>query len=143
MALHGEYYSLEWGLGADFEAQVASGIADFFERKGEHAQTAWFALVDDRIEGAIFLDDVSGDMRLRWFILSENTKGQGVGRLLMQAAMGYCDERDLNRVYLTTFAGLDAARYLYESFGFRLVTEGVDHTWGKPMPEQLFERRRH
>ena len=40
-----------------------------------------------------------------------------------------------------TFAGLDAARHLYEKFGFTLTTEREDSQWGEPVLEQKFEWR--
>jgi RimJ/RimL family protein N-acetyltransferase len=42
-------------------------------------------------------------------------------------------------VVLTTFAGLDAARALYERLGFRLVAEADGETWGTKVREQRFE----
>ena len=41
--------------------------------------------------------------------------------------------------YLTTFAGLDAARRLYEEIGFTLTSEHADTTWGVPLNEQRFD----
>ena len=42
-------------------------------------------------------------------------------------------------VYLTTFAGLAAARRLYEEIGFTLTSEHADTTWGVPLNEQRFD----
>ncbi|PLP19110.1 MarR family transcriptional regulator, partial [Klebsiella pneumoniae] len=36
--------------------------------------------------------------------------------------------------------GLDAARKLYESFGFTLIREWQGEQWGKVMTEQQFTR---
>ena len=44
-------------------------------------------------------------------------------------------------VWLTTFAGLDAARALYERHGFRLVSESDIDQWSGGVREQRFERR--
>lgn len=41
-------------------------------------------------------------------------------------------------IYLWTFAGLDAARRLYDDFGFRLVEEQAGETWGTRVTEQRF-----
>ncbi len=46
--------------------------------------------------------------------------------------------RAYSRVVLRTFAGLDAARHLYEAAGFTLVEEGEDATWEVPVLEQIF-----
>jgi hypothetical protein len=43
-------------------------------------------------------------------------------------------------VYLTTFAGLDPARHLYEKWGFNLIEEEENNSWGVSMKEQMFER---
>ena len=45
------------------------------------------------------------------------------------------------RVYLTTFAGLNAARHLYEHYGFRLCGEedGRHLTGSAALTEQVFE----
>jgi hypothetical protein len=55
--------------------------------------------------------------------------------------MAFCRDRAVPLVYLNTFAGLDAARALYEQAGFRLVQEVEAQTWGRVMREQRFEWR--
>ncbi len=72
-------------------------------------------------------------------MLDDGLRGQGVGADLMARAVGFCDARGV-RCYLTTFAGLEAARALYERHGFKLTDEKAAETWGKRVREQLFER---
>ena len=78
---------------------------------------------------------------LRWFILDPHYQGQEIGRRLMNEAMSFCKQRGFRRVYLTTFAGLNAARHLYEQAGFRLCGEkDGSHLTGKSsLVEQVFE----
>jgi hypothetical protein len=61
----------------------------------------------------------------------------------MQAALTFCGQCGFQRVYLTTFAGLNTARHLYEKFGFRLCCEqDGSHLTGKAaLVEQVFEYR--
>jgi GNAT superfamily N-acetyltransferase len=66
-------------------------------------------------------------------------RGRGLGRRLIEAAMGFCRRAGHRSVYLTTFAGLDAARALYEQQGFRLVAEADGETWSTRVREQRFE----
>ncbi|STV41118.1 GNAT family transcriptional regulator [Klebsiella pneumoniae] len=54
--------------------------------------------------------------------------------------MAFCDSRQFSAVQLWTFKGLDAARKLYESFGFTLIREWQGEQWGKVMTEQQFTR---
>jgi len=77
---------------------------------------------------------------LRWFILDEAVRGQGLGRLLLAEALAHCDAQGVETVHLWTFSGLDAARHLYESTGFRLVEERPGTQWGREVAEQRFVR---
>jgi len=52
--------------------------------------------------------------------------------------MDFCRQRGYHRVYLWSFAGLNAARHLYEGQGFRLAEEKEARSWGKPVTEQKF-----
>ena len=53
--------------------------------------------------------------------------------------MHFCEEKNFQRVYLSTFAGLDSARHLYEKWGFKLLEEHESDTWGVRVREQKFE----
>jgi len=144
-ALHGQYYSEHWNFDLFFEAKVAKELSQFLERYDPETDRLWLAVSDDRIVGSLVIDggepnaSVHG-AHLRWFILHPVCHGKRLGKDLMQRATDFCDRRGDKRIYLTTFAGLDAARNLYESAGFNLVSEKMSETWGVPVTEQLFER---
>ena len=57
----------------------------------------------------------------------------------MDTALDFCQQANFQKVYLTTFAGLDTARHLYEQARSVCVEEGVDTHWGNPVTEQTFE----
>ena len=59
----------------------------------------------------------------------------------MSQAMRFVDAR-FDETYLNTFKGLDAARHLYESFGFQLTQEEAGTQWGSTVTEQQFRRRK-
>lgn len=44
------------------------------------------------------------------------------------------------RSWLTTLAGLVAARHLYEAYGYDLVHEADGEAWGTRVREQEFQR---
>lgn len=142
--LHGTYYAAHWDLGLYFEAKVATELAAFLSRFDPAHDGAWFAWVQGIIVGGIFIDgsDAAGEgARLRWFILDPAYQGRGLGNRLMQEAMSFCKQKQFKRVYLTTFAGLSAARHLYEKFGFKLChKEDGSHLTGKSsLVELVFE----
>ncbi len=142
-ALHGVYYARYWKLGLYFEAKVATELAAFLGRFDPARDGVWVAKADKTVVGAIFIDgsDAAGEgARLRWFILDPAYQGQGLGNRLLEQAVAFCRERGFRRVYLTTFAGLNAARHLYEKVGFRLYQEedGSHLTGSASLVEQKF-----
>ena len=53
--------------------------------------------------------------------------------------MAFFSKLKIKRVFLSTFAGLDEARHLYEKHGFKLCEECEGDQWGVTVTEQLFE----
>ncbi len=140
--LHGTYYHAHWNFGLFFEAKVAAELSAFLQRYDERRDGLWIAVVDGRVEGAVVIDSIhahSEGAHLRWFIVSEALRGRGAGRRLIEAAIAFCRERQYARVYLWTFEGLDAARHLYESLGFKLIHQQEGKQWGTAVSEQRFE----
>ncbi|MEM9059715.1 MAG: GNAT family N-acetyltransferase [Pseudomonadota bacterium] len=142
VAEHGRYYALEWGFGTVFEAKVATEMAAFLMRADAPGCHVWWAEDAEGFVGTVTID--SGDKddgrsHLRWFITSERVRGQGLGNRLIEAALTAARSDGASGVYLNTFAGLDAARRLYEKHGFNLVAEHSDVTWGTEVLEQRFE----
>jgi len=102
----------------------------------------WIAVDDQRIVGSITIDGSEAALKgahLRWFILDPEYQGKGIGNQLMGEAMRFCEAKNFQRVSLSTFAGLDSARHLYEKWGFKLVEEYEGDTWGVRVREQVFE----
>ncbi|MEI1681807.1 bifunctional helix-turn-helix transcriptional regulator/GNAT family N-acetyltransferase [Acinetobacter baumannii] len=141
--MHGNYYAKNYGFGHFFEAKVASGLAEFSERLQEESNNIWLAIHNDQIIGSVAIDGQdlgNNEAHLRWFILEDGYQGSGVGKRLLAEAIAFCDEKRFAAVQLWTFSGLDAARKLYESFGFKLTKEWDGNQWGKTMLEQQFTR---
>ena len=140
--LHGLYYAQYWKFGVYFESLVAQEMAEFFRHFDTTQDGFWTATVDEKIIGSISIcgqTREAQESRLRWFILDPGYHGQGIGKRLMQEAIDFCRTTRVKRVWLTTFAGLDAARHLYERWGFALIDEHEGDQWGTPVREQAFE----
>lgn len=142
--MHATYYAANWGLDLYFEAKMATEVADFFRHYQPNRDGTWLAMADGRIVGSICINGADADgegARLRWFLIEPAYHGLGLGHQLLQEAVAFCDQQQFKRVYLTTFAGLDAARHLYEAYGFTFCgqSDGQELT-GKPsFVEQYFE----
>lgn len=139
--MHALYYACAWGFGAFFEAKVAREAGEFAAALPRGDSRLWFARLHDRVVGSIAIDGRQAareGAHLRWFILDDASRGAGTGAALLDAALAFCRAQSFPSVYLWTFAGLDAARRLYESRGFRLVEEKSAESWGARVREQRF-----
>jgi GNAT superfamily N-acetyltransferase len=144
VAMHAVYYSKAWGFGPFFQAKVGREFDEFLSRYDASHDRVLLALSGDTVVGSLIVDGgettaATRGAHLRWFVVDEAQHGRGVGKSLMAAAMDFIASAGFARCYLTTFAGLDPARALYERSGFRLVEETRSETWGTPVTEQLFE----
>jgi RimJ/RimL family protein N-acetyltransferase len=140
--LHGIYYENTWQMGVQFEAKVAEGLAEFLCRFDSARDGLWIVRANDEIVGSIAIDGKEAEgkgARLRWFILTPSYAGQGLGNQMLNEAVNFCRNCGYRKIYLTTFAGLDPARHLYEKVGFKLVEEEDGNMWGKTVTEQVFE----
>jgi len=139
--LHALYYGRHWGFGLTFEAQVATGLAEFLQRLDPGRDGFWTLCRAGRVQGAVAIDGAKAGAEgahLRWFILDEELRGQGLGSRLLREALDFCAGCGHRRVFLWTFQGLGAARHLYEKHGFRLEQERAGEQWGKRVLEQRF-----
>ena len=139
--MHALYYARNWGFGTFFEARVAREAGEFVGALPRADSRLWHVRADGQIAGTIAIDGrhvQTEGAHLRWFILDDASRGAGAGGQLLDAALAFCRARGFARVYLWTFAGLDAARRLYESRGFRLAEEHEAESWGVRVREQRF-----
>ena len=144
--MHGRYYGRHWDLGLYFEAKVATDLSAFLLRLDPARDRLWTLWREESFCGSIAIDGSEddgqgpegGQAHLRWFIVDPACQGQGLGRALLEDALGFCRKVPFVSVYLWTFAGLDGARALYESVGFQLEAELENRQWGKPLQEQRF-----
>lgn len=135
---HAVLYAQEYGLKPVFEKYVIEGLRDFLNcpEKGK----LWIAETTDKIAGFIaIIKTDEKTAQLRWFLIEPEFRGKGLGRCLMTEAVTYCREQNFARVYLWTFAELEAARHLYSSFGFRKTEEEENDTWKNRVVEEKWE----
>lgn len=140
--LHAEFYNKQSGFGLFFEAKVATELSEFLSRFDESHDGMWLANLNSQIVGSIFIDGKNADTEgahLRWFIVSPAYQGQGIGNLLINNTIEFCKSNNYYKIFLWTFSGLNAARYLYEKNQFKLKKEEEGKQWGVVVKEQLFE----
>ncbi|SFL89287.1 bifunctional helix-turn-helix transcriptional regulator/GNAT family N-acetyltransferase [Pelosinus propionicus] len=135
---HGVLYEKEYGLDHRFEKYVLQSLIAYLEdpSKGE----IWIAECCGIIVGFIGIVEINKrTAQLRWFLIEPEFRGGGLGRKLVETVMEYCQQKYYNHVFLWTFKGLDAARHLYQSFGFNLTEEKENDTWNNQLIEQRWD----
>ncbi|MBI9079253.1 MAG: GNAT family N-acetyltransferase [Pseudodesulfovibrio sp.] len=139
---HATYYLEHWEFDSRFETQVARELSEFIRQFDPLRDGFWWAARGEKFAGAVAVDGTRGEgglPRIRWFIVPEIFQGDGVGAMLFDQAVRFCRDGGCKSVYLWTFAGLVAARKLYERNGFQLVEERQGTPWGPVITEQKFE----
>jgi DNA-binding MarR family transcriptional regulator/ribosomal protein S18 acetylase RimI-like enzyme len=126
--LHGILYDHTYKFGRKFEYYVMKGLTEFMINTdgGE----LWVAEADNKIVGSIAITKSSDTIaQLRWFVLDEDYQGMGIGKKLMETALGFCKEKNYQHVFLWTVSTLNTARYLYQKYNFRKTEEKPNEEW--------------
>ncbi|KOU10794.1 MULTISPECIES: GNAT family N-acetyltransferase [Streptomyces] len=135
---HGETYDREFGWNTDFEALVATIVADYATRHDPAREAGWIAEVDGRRVGCVFL--VAGDRpevaRLRILLVTPRGRGLRLGTRLVGECLAFAREAGYERVTLWTNDVLSAARRIYQGFGFTLTDEDHHHSYGQDLVGQ-------
>ena len=136
---HGAVYASEYGLDRTFEVKVAEIVVETMRNFDRERESAWIAEYQGRPVGSVFVvakDDETA--KLRMLIVEREARGQGVGRILTAAAIGFAREAGYKRMVLWTMGMLSAARTIYTKAGFKLVESVpgisfgchiIDETW--------------
>ncbi len=138
--LHGSFYGKEYGYGIAFEAYVAQGLHEFYERYDPARDRFWLCEHQGRIIGSLLLMHRGEDAaQLRYFMVLPDYQGIGLGKRLMELFMAFLRERGYRSAYLWTVSELPAAAALYRRHGFRLTEEKPSTAFGKPLTEQRYD----
>lgn len=116
------------GYAPVFETYLARGLAPFVEGFDPRLDGLWVAEAGGDRVGCIAIQHTTDGAQLRWFFVEEAARGQGIGRRLLETALGFCRDAGYEHVFLWTMSDLHDARRLYERAGFRLVAE-TDAPW--------------
>ncbi|KAK3394827.1 hypothetical protein B0H63DRAFT_444927 [Podospora didyma] len=140
LEMHLDFYSRQMGWGRAFEAWLASSMSAFLTRLDKPINEAWaavqsvpssgmYATTVERIVGVIFIDGESADhepgevAHIRAFIVDDSTRGLGLGKKLLAAAMNFVREGNFKECRLSTSRILQTAIALYKREGFQEANE--------------------
>jgi GNAT superfamily N-acetyltransferase len=137
---HGEIYAAEFGWDTSFEALVTRIVADYAATRDPHREAAWIAELGGRRAGCVFC--VAADRstaQLRILLVEPRARGHGLGGRLVDLAVTFARDAGYARMRLWTNHPLEAARRVYLSRGFTLVSEEPHRSFGAELIGQVYE----
>lgn len=140
--LHGKIYHEEYGFDTTFEPYVARPLSDFSLTENQSRQQIWIVEMDGKIVGSIAIVDAgNNEAQLRWLLLTQETRGKGLGKELMKRVLDFCREKRYGNVFLWTIDALVAAQSIYLRHGFSVTEEKRHIMWGVEVNEQRYDLR--
>jgi DNA-binding MarR family transcriptional regulator/predicted GNAT family acetyltransferase len=140
VARHGALYAAEYGWSSHIEAITAEIAGGFLKTHDPARERCWIAEMNGEPVGSIFLVRDSDEVaRIRLLIVDPKGRGLGIGRMLVEASIGFARAAGYRKITLWTHAVLTAARAIYQKQGFRLVEQWVHDDFGKPEPSETWE----
>jgi GNAT superfamily N-acetyltransferase len=82
-------------------------------------EAVWVALLDNAVVGSVALRRLSRrQVELKRMYLRPHVRGRGAGRRLLETALAWAREHRIETISLDTTERMEAARHLYEAYGF-------------------------
>lgn len=143
---HDKLYEEEQGFDHTFRPYVEGPVYDFGamaipEKENLWVAEAWKGPGSEGIRAGMIaivrVDDETA--QLRWYLVEPEYRGVGLGRSLMKIALDFTAAAGYKNVFLWTVSQLDAARHLYQDYGFTVTQTETHDIWGKTQTEERWE----
>lgn len=121
-------YEQQYRFNGSVEKYFIKGMAELFDHP--QGNQMWVAEQNGKIVGSIAVVQ-KGDhaAQLRWFGVSTDIQGMGIGNKLLETAMNFCKERHYTDLLLWTIDILKSARHLYGKHGFYMTETKPNYEW--------------
>jgi peptidyl-dipeptidase Dcp len=138
--LHRHLYADEFGYGKGFENHVVAGLHEFYNQYDVARDRVWICEAENDLIGFLLLMHRGNESaQLRFFVLRQGYRGQGLGNKLMGFFTAFMKEAGYSHAYLWTTSELQTAAALYKKYGFRLTVEKATSSFGKEVIEQRYD----
>jgi GNAT superfamily N-acetyltransferase len=118
---------------------VAEIAAQYVKNLDPEKENAWIAERDGQVVGSVFLVKVSEqEAKLRLLYVEPEMRGTGLGRRLTQECIAFAKARGYQTLSLWTNDILHAARHIYQTAGFVLLSEEPHYSFGHDLVGQYW-----
>jgi DNA-binding MarR family transcriptional regulator/GNAT superfamily N-acetyltransferase len=137
---HGRLYAEDYGWDISFEALVAEVAARFLREFKPGRERCFIADLDGSPAGSAFVVEADGQTaKLRLVLVEKRAQGLGLGKRLVEEAIGFARAAGYRRMVLWTNDILHAARAIYAARGFRLVATERHCSFGQELVGETWE----
>ena len=137
---HGRLYAQEYGWDERFEALVAGIAAAFINELDKKRERCWIAEMGGEPVGCVFVVKQTKTVaKLRLLIVEPRARGIGLGRRLVEECIAFARARRYQKLVLWTQSNLTAARHIYKSTGFKLVSTQRHQDFGIKLTGEYWE----
>jgi DNA-binding MarR family transcriptional regulator/GNAT superfamily N-acetyltransferase len=135
---HGTVIAKEFGWDGRFETTIAEILGQYGRHPGR--ELGWIVERDGEILGSVFvMPDDEKTARLRVLYVEPAARGLGLGKRLVDLAVGFARDARYNKLVLWTHHFQTAARKVYQAAGFRLVHSEKTHSFGVEVVSETWE----
>jgi DNA-binding MarR family transcriptional regulator/GNAT superfamily N-acetyltransferase len=135
-----QLYTEEFGWDGSYEGLAAEIGGKFLQEFDPATDACWIAERDGRIVGSVFVVDAgNGTAQLRLLYVEPETRGLGVGKLLVEQVIRFARDKRYRKIRLWTQSELLAARKLYAAAGFTLVESKPHRSFGRDLIGEYWE----
>jgi DNA-binding MarR family transcriptional regulator/GNAT superfamily N-acetyltransferase len=135
---HGTVIAEEFGWNAGFEATVAEILGQLGRHPGR--ESGWVAERAGEILGSVFvMPDDTQTARLRVLYVEPAARGLGLGKQLVELAVGFARQAGYAKAVLWTHEFQAAARKVYADTGFGLVHREKTVSFGVDVVSETWE----
>ncbi|MEA4919675.1 MAG: helix-turn-helix domain-containing GNAT family N-acetyltransferase [Clostridiaceae bacterium] len=139
IAMHARIYRAEYDYCTSFEGYVAQSFCEFLLNYNPERDRLWVAEHLGAPVGCIGVVNHGSRAQLRWFLLSSEYRGIGLGKKLMNMALDFCRQCGYDSVFLDTTSDLPLAISMYTKAGFVKISEKDNNVWREGVTELEFE----
>ena len=133
-------YAEEFGWNGTYEGLAAEIAGKFLQDFDPATEGCWIAERSGRVIGSVFIVDAgNGVAQLRLLYVERETRGLGVGKLLVDQVIAFARDKGYRKIRLWTQSDLVAARKVYAAAGFKLVESKPHHSFGKDLIGEYWE----
>lgn len=137
-------YHRAFGWNVRFEALAAEIAAKFIQNFKPDREQCWVAESQDNgksvMLGSIMIVEDSAEIaKLRMLWVAEQARGHGIGGRLVNEAIAFSRAKNYKIIRLWTNDILHSARKIYQSRGFKLMSEEKHEEFGEGLIGQTWE----